>query len=1284
MFFFPYELRIVHTHYQREIGDTKKGDFIMNKFFTKIAALFLGMTMAVGVGVAVGAGSRTSEVDASTVTYKLTIDDSHFNTTSYAANNNEKTTDAVCTTDSTKKYEVKWTSNQVMKSGSNMQWQKNNGYLYNSTDLGTITDITVTSSAGSFTKYYGTSEHPTSGTTVGNGFFTVKVGNATGKTSKVEITFNIEEGGSTKLSKPTDLEQSEGTFIWSDVEGASSYTIEYDGNEISDIDTSAYEVENYTAGKHQFRVKAIGDGENYSDSDWSDLLKWDDRTKENLPVGEYPVQYIANGTSSVPEDGDQTILEDSGTTIYKTFKLTSDKFTIYSGHDDEYSIGKNGGYIQFQNESNATLKSIVFDAYKYNNLTCVATGTITPSSSTSGDHLYLTYDFGSTNPEIVTFTNNSTYDQGIYQITLNFEVLGTVASIAKTADLTKDEYTVGETFSTAGLVVTGTYTQGGTFDATSKCTFSPANGATLTQEYSKLTITYSASNSPTTTSGEDIVIEIDISVTFPSPSETIAAINAIGTVAYTQASYNLIKAARDLYKALPAESQAGVTNIQTLIDAEESFATLKTNAVNNVISLITAIGEVTLESGDEIETAEAAYTALLEGDLGKSLVTNYSTLTAARTAYNKMVSDKEAADAVTLAINNLPSPSSITDYSHHADIVAARTAYEALTDDQKDYVLPETLQKLVDCETEDAKYEPKVYSFDIAYTDTTTTTNMTGGNDAAIFGLDSTLWSVVGVKGGNNNYPGLNKSKLIKLYANRTDGDGNEFIVSVLDETYTIESIVIDFAVAGTNTVYNSKDTISPVDGTYTISDSIFTIKNVQNSGSSNVTIDINKITVTYSIEESETADAFLDAVDAIPAVSDITTENIDTVNALIATAESEYAKLTEELKQDAEVVSAKSVLDAAKEKATDVNYEVEAADTVAAIAALPNPEDITDYSHHADILNARYMYNALSENAKAKVTNISKLIACEEEDQKYAPALVVIDTDGGNSHDSDSDAPSSEFANAAEIQEAYPVGTSLLQWSDSSKAYGDSDSSLKLSSSSVGGSITLSFAHNRMYATSVTIDAKAWTTKTTTLTVNGVSQTFSGVNHALTFDLSENEFSDEITISNSKPSGVSGADFRVTIFEITVAYAYRADYSAAKTFETDFIKKDIAYPDVTPTGVSGTDCLSTEEGGKGYYDLAEARYNSAEFGAAARLEFATHDDFAKARERFQAWALANGKSITFNQETGAIEYNTRSITLPTIFGESSNATAIVVIVSVVSLTAIGGYFFLKKRREQN
>ena len=138
-------------------------------------------------------------------TYKLTITAADFNSTSYAANNNEKTSLAICTTDASKTYEVKWTSYQVYKSSSKMQWQSGKGYIYNSTDLGTITDVTISSSEGTFTTYYGTSAQPSSSTTVGGGFFKTKVGNATGKTSKVEITFTIDGGAPSPVASDLAL-----------------------------------------------------------------------------------------------------------------------------------------------------------------------------------------------------------------------------------------------------------------------------------------------------------------------------------------------------------------------------------------------------------------------------------------------------------------------------------------------------------------------------------------------------------------------------------------------------------------------------------------------------------------------------------------------------------------------------------------------------------------------------------------------------------------------------------------------------------------------------------------------------------------------------------------------------------------------------------------------------------------------------------------------------------------------------------------------------------------------
>ena len=145
-------------------------------------------------------------------TYKLTITPDDFNSKSYASNNNEKTSTAVCTTDASKTFEVKWKSNQVMLQSGVMQWQKNTGYIYNSTDLGTIASVTVTSSSGTFTTYYGTEAQPSSSTTVGGGFFQINVGSETGKSSKVEVIFTI--GGSDTPDPEPVIDETPDAYQW--------------------------------------------------------------------------------------------------------------------------------------------------------------------------------------------------------------------------------------------------------------------------------------------------------------------------------------------------------------------------------------------------------------------------------------------------------------------------------------------------------------------------------------------------------------------------------------------------------------------------------------------------------------------------------------------------------------------------------------------------------------------------------------------------------------------------------------------------------------------------------------------------------------------------------------------------------------------------------------------------------------------------------------------------------------------------------------------------------------
>ncbi len=221
--------------------------------------------------------------------YSFEITTADFNGTSYVANNSEKTTTATAADGST--LQVKWKSYQVMLQSGVMQWQKNTGYIYNSTDLENITSIDITDANG-LTTLYGTTKQPGSGTSIGtgNGYFQIKAGGDTGKSKKIKVTFENTIKGVTNvtyknyittcsnasqpvaLSRPSNLSAdnittTSATLIWDAVEYANSYEVTIN-NITENVETTSYEVTGLTAGvKYTWSVLAKGDGTNYIDSD---------------------------------------------------------------------------------------------------------------------------------------------------------------------------------------------------------------------------------------------------------------------------------------------------------------------------------------------------------------------------------------------------------------------------------------------------------------------------------------------------------------------------------------------------------------------------------------------------------------------------------------------------------------------------------------------------------------------------------------------------------------------------------------------------------------------------------------------------------------------------------------------------------------------------------------------------------------------------------------------------------------------------------------------------------
>lgn len=128
-------------------------------------------------------------------------------------------------------------------------------------------------------------------------------------------------------------------------------------------------------------------------------------------------------------------------------------------------------------------------------------------------------------------------------------------------------------------------------------------------------------------------------------SEIEAAIDSIGVVTLDQES--AITSARSLYNKGNDDVKAGITNYEILEQAEAELSNLK---VQNVINLIDQIGQVTLNSGEKIDAAKAAYNALTSNE--KVQVTNFENIEAASTRLAEL-KEKEKERALQQALSSL-------------------------------------------------------------------------------------------------------------------------------------------------------------------------------------------------------------------------------------------------------------------------------------------------------------------------------------------------------------------------------------------------------------------------------------------------------------------------------------------------------------------------------------------------------------------------------------------------------------------------------------------------------
>lgn len=147
----------------------------------------------------------------------------------------------------------------------------------------------------------------------------------------------------------------------------------------------------------------------------------------------------------------------------------------------------------------------------------------------------------------------------------------------------------------------------------------------------------------------------------------IEAIKSIGVV--TLQSKSKITIAQEVYDLLTPEQQKLVTNYEDIQLSRDEFSKLE---VANVIDLIDAIGEVSLENTTPLEKAKASYDELTPSQ--QELVTNYTKL-------EEFVKDLSTAE-VNNVISMIDAISSGT-IENEPQIIEARASYEELDSSQK-------------------------------------------------------------------------------------------------------------------------------------------------------------------------------------------------------------------------------------------------------------------------------------------------------------------------------------------------------------------------------------------------------------------------------------------------------------------------------------------------------------------------------------------------------------------------------------------------------------------------
>ena len=255
--------------------------------------------------------------------------------------------------------------------------------------------------------------------------------------------------------------------------------------------------------------------------------------------------------------------------------------------------------------------------------------------------------------------------------------------------------------------------------------------------------------------------------------------------------------------------------------------------------------------------------------------------------------------------------------------------------------------------------------------------------------------------------------------------------------------------------------------------------------------------------------------------------------------------------------------------------------------------------------------------------------------------------------------------AGGANMSQSGDIATASIAKSGSTTNEADS---LRLGSGSATGTLTVTSSTNLI--SKIEVWVKSYGTDSATLNVGSEN---TGTISADEFESFEFTFDDPVS---SVAMSTTASKKRVYVQKVVITSGGLNDIGKS----ADCLGLEVyidTYLHMSDYTTSEGWCKDEEHNYYGKNTETGAKYHFNQLNAHQRSLLSSNSAYAAEWARLSAWAAANGESLNSSSILAAA----RISPLANIVG-NTNTIAVIVVISMISITCIGGYFFLRKRKE--